>query len=670
MSRAVKSGTIRDVSSRNLHRPSRTGLLFALGVFLPSLVLAWLAIRTLGEQQVILERQAAALSQSESDAVAERVRLLLAELEAEFSEAIHQKLQTEAPWDLARDLPRELESIPPGAALFALSPGGELLSDLDKGQRDAETARAFAANAPFLSNRVEAEVYQSGASLARDELQPRQRAQPIAEFRKADPPPPSEGLPSAGAAAAVRESPGALAVSEDGEGRKLQDPSETDAADRTGEFEVKLPSVAPSPPQPRTVRRVIPQKLAQEITREAPPAASVEPELSDFQTAVAGLNQGMLARFVEDHLELIVWTRAASAPGYLFGYMIPASDLGEQLSEALGPAASRGGEDVLALLDERAQPVAVSDPAFRADWQRPFVATEIGERLPFWEAALYLRNPDRILASARGMRLVLGLFVALALAAIAVAGWLVVRDTRRQLELAEKKADFVSNVSHELKTPLTSIRMFAELLGREALSGDKRSRYLDIIQREAERLTRLINQVLDFSRIEQGRKVYRMEAVDYLPVLRRFWETQSTHLAEAGFDADWRAEGNAYPLHADAESLTRALLNLVSNAEKYGRGSVRLESRLRGDQLEIGVIDNGPGIPPSEARRIFEPFYRTDDRLASQTQGSGLGLTLARQIVEDHGGSLTYDPTPEGESRFRILLPLAAPSQRPCPSAS
>src|SRR5205814_4773545 len=163
----------------------------------------------------------------------------------------------------------------------------------------------------------------------------------------------------------------------------------------------------------------------------------------------------------------------------------------------------------------------VSHSGFQAAWKRPFVATEIGETLPHWEVAVYLLDPTKLMRSARTLKLTLGLLIAVLVLAIGVGSWLIVTDLNRQLKLARQKTDFVSNVSHELKTPLTSIRMFSELLAEGRVADpDKRLSYLHIISAESSRLTRLINNVLDFSRMERGEKKYDLRTLDLVNLIR------------------------------------------------------------------------------------------------------------------------------------------------------
>jgi signal transduction histidine kinase len=364
---------------------------------------------------------------------------------------------------------------------------------------------------------------------------------------------------------------------------------------------------------------------------------------------------------VQNELELIFWARPPEANGSVFGIGIPAERIAALVRELFPEAAAAGDGTCLAILDENARPVITSAPGFEAAWRHPFVASEIGEALPHWEAALYLLEPDALSRSARLVTLSLTLLIALALAAILAGGYFVAIDARRQLALAQKKTDFVSNVSHELKTPLTSIRMFAELLQQcGADDPARRAKYLRIITLESERLTRLINNVLDFARIEKKHKNYHKSGADLFPVIERVWEAQAEHLAEAGFTSQWHADDPPYPVHADPDAISQVVVNLLSNAEKYSteRKDVTLHTWKENGSLCVAVLDRGDGIPAGEERKIFEAFYRCDDSLASGVQGSGLGLTLARRIAQDHGGSIEVRPRAGGGSEFTLRLPL------------
>jgi signal transduction histidine kinase len=429
-----------------------------------------------------------------------------------------------------------------------------------------------------------------------------------------------------------------------------------------------------------SVRNVAPQRLADRDENAV--LSQITPSTADFRTLTAGANEGVITRFVQDQLDVLFWLRPAQDPDMIFGCLIEAGDFSDLWPAAL-PApdsgsyrerfAGRGASEfTLALLDDKARPVATQPPGETGrDWKRPFVASEIGEALPHWEAALYLQRPEQLRESARSVRRTLTFLIAAALGVIACGGWLVVADARRQLALAQQKSDFVSNVSHELKTPLTSIRMFAELMqsGRPGTES-KHPQYLRIIMVEAERLTRLINNVLDFARIERRQKRFDKKPLDLHEVVGRIWEGHELHLREAGFSARWEGAPGPYPVVGDEDALAQILVNLLSNAEKYSRErqEVELHSYIDGGKVCVSVLDRGAGVPAGEERKIFEAFYRAHDSLSNGIQGSGLGLTLAQRLAREHGGEILYQAREGGGSNFTLRLSLAPPPPPPMAS--
>ena len=415
-------------------------------------------------------------------------------------------------------------------------------------------------------------------------------------------------------------------------------------------------------------RLVEPQQLL-----NAPGAAlsTVVPETAEFRTLTEESDDGMVARFAQDKLNLIFWLRPPEAPEMIFGCLVEAGHFSDVWKDVLerhrsSPRDSyRGAESqpefVLALLDDRGKPVATRPASASArDWKHPFVASEIGEALPHWEAALYLASPTALADSARGLWRTLAFTIAGAVALIAFGGWLVVADARRQLALAQQKTDFVSNVSHELKTPLTSIRMFAELMHDRPQPVEKQNQYLRIITVEAERLTRLINNVLDFAKLGRKQRRYEKKPLDLHGVVARVWESQELHLREAGFTTRWEAAPGPYPVLGDDDALAQVLVNLLSNAEKYSteRKEVELHTWFDDDHVDIAVMDRGIGVPNGDERKIFEAFYRAHDSLASGIQGSGLGLTLAQRVAHEHGGTIKFERREGGGCRFTLRLPL------------
>jgi signal transduction histidine kinase len=239
--------------------------------------------------------------------------------------------------------------------------------------------------------------------------------------------------------------------------------------------------------------------------------------------------------------------------------------------------------------------------------------------------------------------------------------YLLWRDIRRDVRMAEMRSQFVSSVSHELKTPLTSIRMFAETL-RLGRSKDKKAQeeYLDTIVNESQRLTRLLNNVLDFSKIEQGKRTYRPEICSLEDVIQSVARTMEYPLSQQGFTIDVNCEKNIPDVRVDRDALEQALLNLLHNAMKYSGDSreIGLQLKKRDGYAWIQVIDHGIGIPPQEQKKIFQKFYRAATPENERIAGTGLGLALVSHIVDSHGGKLELESEPGKGSAFSILLPL------------
>jgi signal transduction histidine kinase len=236
------------------------------------------------------------------------------------------------------------------------------------------------------------------------------------------------------------------------------------------------------------------------------------------------------------------------------------------------------------------------------------------------------------------------------------------RDLNRQLRLARQKTDFVSNVSHELKTPLTSIRMFSELLAEGRVTDPAKQRsYLGIITAEASRLTRLINNVLDFARMERNEKKYEFQACDLGSLTTDVVETFRPHLEANGFTLNCKMPDTAVPLRCDRDAIAQVMMNLLSNAEKYSGDKKEIEINLAvtNAKAEVQVLDRGLGVPAGCENKIFDQFYRAHDSLSSGIQGTGLGLTLARQVARAHGGDVLYSARAGGGSCFTLKLPVA-----------
>jgi len=268
-------------------------------------------------------------------------------------------------------------------------------------------------------------------------------------------------------------------------------------------------------------------------------------------------------------------------------------------------------------------------------------------------------------ADAIGRRFVQQSFLILGALSLLMIGGLVLtyRSVSKEMALAHLKADFVSNVSHELRTPLALIRLYAETLelGR-ITTQEKKDDYYRIIRKESERLTALINNILDFSRIEAGRKEYDFRETDIAELVRQTLDSYRYQIEQQGFAFEQSIDPGIPRVRIDREAIARALVNLVNNALKYSANEKFLGVRLyrANDRLKLEVVDRGIGITRREQSKIFEKFYRTGDPLVHNTKGSGLGLSLVRHITRAHGGEVEVESTPGKGSKFVLSLPLAA----------
>ena len=232
------------------------------------------------------------------------------------------------------------------------------------------------------------------------------------------------------------------------------------------------------------------------------------------------------------------------------------------------------------------------------------------------------------------------------------------RAVRAETKLAERKADFVSAVSHELRTPLTSIRMYADML-KEGWVGDEGTAddYFNLISAEAERLARLVNNVLDFSRLEKGSKNFDMRLGDPAVVVRDTVEMLRPYLREKGFDLAVEVPDSLPDCSFDKDALTQILVNLIDNAVKYGEREVRVEAVANNGEVILRVLDRGPGVPPAEREQIFEAFHRGANAKAGG--GSGLGLALVGAYAEAHNARVEVGDREGGGAVFALRLPAA-----------
>jgi signal transduction histidine kinase len=352
-----------------------------------------------------------------------------------------------------------------------------------------------------------------------------------------------------------------------------------------------------------------------------------------------------------------------------------ASYLGGAIRAAEGRFAPDFGT-VLTLLvrDEKGRPVYVHRDADAASLTGapPLAEAELADLLPGWKVTLaYVHASD-----AGWMRRIVGIQVVLLVLAsslVLLGTILSMRFVLRQMELAKLKSYFVSNITHELKTPLAAIRLYTETLQEGRVHDRAESeKFLGVIHRETVRLTQLISNILEFSSVENGKHRYAFEQASVGGVVREVLDAYGYQLRSNGFDVRLEIEADLPESRIDRNALGQALLDLLDNAMKYSgdrkeivvgaasRPNDRSENGGETPEVLLWVSDRGVGIPPGEERKIFEPFYRVQKGLEHDVKGSGLGLAVAKQIVEAHGGTIEVESRPGQGSTFTIRL-MSAP---------
>jgi two-component system phosphate regulon sensor histidine kinase PhoR len=269
------------------------------------------------------------------------------------------------------------------------------------------------------------------------------------------------------------------------------------------------------------------------------------------------------------------------------------------------------------------------------------------------------------------VNLLFGILV-ISLSATAATGvvlvWVFVR---REANLSALQNDFVSKVSHELRTPLTSIRLFSETLAMRRGDTQAEDKCIEGLARESTRLQDLIDRLLDWGRMESGRREFHLARTDAVEVAKSARAAFTAVFERRPGELEVEIPDGPLWVDADRDALSDAVLNLLTNAHKYGGDppKIRLSLYNGGDEALISVTDNGPGIDSREHKRIFQKFYRVDDRLSREREGSGLGLSIVKHVVRAHRGRIELESGPGEGSTFRIILPKkAAPSESTRPS--
>lgn len=333
-----------------------------------------------------------------------------------------------------------------------------------------------------------------------------------------------------------------------------------------------------------------------------------------------------------------------------------------------------GGDDRLAYVRRVRTGTGDRLQGFLVAWPilRERLASEVGELVPgavlepqrgaasdaalaTLPARLALPEPEPVAAGwtpTRTALLALWLSGALAFGAFAFA-------LRSSIALGERRARFASAVTHELRTPLTTFRMYSEMLAEGMVPAERAPEYLETLRSESDRLAGLVENVLAYARLEEGRTPLRRERVGLADLLEGARPELERRVRECGGELEVTVEDDAAAAETDPEAVRQILFNLVDNACKYGAPPVRLRAGAADGHVELHVEDAGDGVPPERARAVFRPFDRGGRDEADDTAGVGLGLALARGLARDLGGELELEPGRGPGARFRLRLPRA-----------
>ncbi len=693
----------------------RIALVFIIAILIPALLLAVLAVRSLRVQEMVVSSQRAQLHQSTCDAMAANINLFMDDVRIFFGQMVDELVE-ERGQDVIGSFDQLIgERWSQAAVGSVVSDDGQICSPVTA--TGNEWAAPFLQNhSDFLSNRRVVEVYQApkvlygqvevtedrggqdkSSSLGSMKWLGRGGGVEDVEASQEKFAPSAELAVPAAASIQPLESGKLKEVAEESQVRLKVAASNSKLQDYRFENSAAQRQSLPAP------QAAAPAQVQEELAQNGQMSRNVEPSqqmaeggfgysraqrneassdlvnVDNFSRLnlaemtqndlTAEEEEGAVSRIIDGELHTLLWKRHSLLPGYTFWVELNQEEIRSDLAGLFADRSLVGAspEVSLALLGSQGELVTQTQARFEADWSTPFVAAEVGQILPRWEVAAYLLDPDALSASAKTVLITLSLTIVTLVGAVAVGSWLILRSVNYEMQMAARKTDFVSNVSHELKTPLTSIRMFSELLeGAEEYDTEQTRKYSGVISKESARLTRLIDRLLDFSRLDRDEMKLREEEVDLAELVRETVDNYRLQIEAEGLEVKLSIVSNDPVLtHGDRDALSQVLLNLLTNAEKYaaGGGEVCVSLGTPSDgMVRLLVQDRGPGISKQHQRRIFEKFYRADESISSGIEGSGIGLALCRQIVERHHGQIRYLKRDGGGSTFAINLPTTLES--------
>ncbi|MBN1700079.1 MAG: HAMP domain-containing histidine kinase [Spirochaetales bacterium] len=619
----------------------KIAVIFVLCVLVPSFILGILAVRAIDMQEAYIEKQ---IEGTVSAEILHHVTLInnrLKEIEDDLSSIFDAAGNGDDGTAFLPDASEyEVIGIP-----YLLSPDLAIMVPDQSGRLSGEEAEFIEENALFLTDKAAVPVYENIAVAYSDVIMDEiTRKKDIQQKKK------EEDTWDTGGSSATNDN--GMEVNDD-----LIQQTILNEFEQSKEIRNKVYDRASEEGQEVLMRNVTQMDVEQK-EKKNPESVFIQNDRT-FSQIREGSEHGIIPRIISGSLELLFWKKAEG--GGVSGCLIDTGYIRDEVAAVVIPSIFSSIR-ILTVLDENGTPLIRRGADIISDWKTPFASREISTILPRWEVAAYLTDPSFISEEAGVISLIMWILILILIVAITTGGFVVLKSYYSGITLAQQKTTFVSNVSHELKTPLTSIRLFAEMLRENRQTDEeKRRQYLSYMVSETERLTRLINNVLDFSKMGQGTLTYTMERADIVEVCREIIEGQRLRFGQSGFSLSFIEPNERIEVTIDEEAVKQAFLNLLSNAFKYSDAAKEIEVEIKreGGEAVVLVKDRGIGIPSGEAKKIFREFYRVDDRLTSRVRGSGLGLAISRKIITDHGGEVTYAPRPGGGSIFRIGLPVA-----------
>lgn len=365
--------------------------------------------------------------------------------------------------------------------------------------------------------------------------------------------------------------------------------------------------------------------------------------------------EGLPLEGEDNHLLLVFFIKSGGEESLQAGILInKQSFISEVISRRI--ARSAGDKFTIVVISDRKDSIVYSNS--------PVNIKDIDKKRELWSLKGYslgISLKGETLKNLVNERSKRNLYILILINLLFVTGIIIVIiNIRKQMQLAQIKSDFVSNVSHELRTPLALITMFSETLeaGR-VKSEEKVKEYYRIISAEANRLSKIVNSILNFSQIESGKRKYSFKETDLNELVRKVTDTYTFHLQNKGFRYEALLSDNLPKVNADPEALSEALINLLDNAIKYSADvkEITVATGVKVKNVFVSVKDSGIGIAESEKKIIFDKFYRVTSGLTHNTKGTGLGLTIVKHIVDAHKGKIEVKSEPGKGSEFIIYLP-------------